>query len=109
MDTTILVALVGWGLTVIAIFGAAVARDRALQSQISNGDEAAKKAAQDEAKILHERINKTRDEFVRRDDLDTHMKRLEDLHRMVYDEQKRTNERLDGFMAAVAKNVHAPK
>lgn len=108
MDGHIFELLVGWGLTVVIIVGAAIARDRALQKQITDGDAAIRDTALKEDAVLHERINRTRDEFVRRDDLDQHMKRIEGNLEKMYTEQRETNQRIDGFMAAMVGSNERP-
>lgn len=88
---------IGWGLTTLVIVGGIIARDRYVLNLISTGD----KAVEGKVDIVHERINKTRDDFVRRDDLDSHMKRIEGNLEKMYTEQRETNQRIDGFMAAM--------
>lgn len=87
--------VIGWGLSVVGIVGGIIARDRALMRQINDGDAA-----------LHERVNRTRDEFVRRDDLDKHLARIDANIAGMYAEQKETNKRIDAFMAAVSRTGH---
>lgn len=103
--------LIGWGLTTLMIVGGVIARDRALQNQITAGDKSALDESKREIATLHERINKTRDDFVRRDDLDQHMKRIEGNLEKMYTEQRETNQRIDGFMTAMVKdhNDRRPK
>lgn len=110
IDSTAVVLLLG----VVGCVGGIVARDRYISNTIVSGD----KAVRDEfdrklevmqvevdkdAAILHERINKTRDEFVRRDDLDGHLSRIEKNIGAMHDEQKGMNKRLDDFMVAMVK------
>jgi uncharacterized membrane protein YhiD involved in acid resistance len=83
-------ALIGWGLTVLAIVGGIILRDRQVMSTIQDGDDK-----------LHHRINDTRDQYVRRDDLAQHIQRIEktvDEMRIEMREQRRTNERLDSTL-----------
>lgn len=79
--------LIGWGLTVLAIVGGIILRDRQVMATIQDGDDK-----------LHHRVNETRDQYVRRDDLAVHLQRIEktvDEMRIEMREQRRTNERLD--------------
>jgi uncharacterized protein YPO0396 len=66
---------------------------------------------------LHHRINQTRDEYVKRVDLDAHISRVEsrirDLReewradiRDIKEEQKGTNARLDAVLAKLAERHH---
>ena len=96
--------LVGWGLTVIVIVGGIIARDRYLLLTISTGDASLQKELDRRTDVLHERVNKTRDEFVRREDLDGHLQRIEGAMRGMHEEQKGTNKRIDEFMNAMVKN-----
>lgn len=104
METTLIIAMIGTALTFITCVGGLIVRDRAVLAIIAAGDKAVRDEISTELKTLHERINKTRDEFVRRDDLDTHLKSIEQSISRMYDEQRQTNHRLDGFMTAMAKN-----
>lgn len=58
--------LVGVGSLLTPIVLAAFARDRALMGMINS-----------QTSQIHERINRTRDDFVRRDDLAEHLSRLD--------------------------------
>lgn len=111
IDTSLIVAVVA----VLGCVGGVIARDRYIAGTITNGDKAvrdefdrkiaAMKADCDkDANVLHERINKTRDEFVRRDDLDGHLARIEKSISGMHEEQKGTNKRIDEFMTAMASN-----
>lgn len=64
MDT--LQVLLGVAAVGVPAVLAAIARDRTLLAMIDSG-----------ANQLHDRINRIRDEFVRRDDLAEHLKRME--------------------------------
>ena len=99
MDPWLQVLLgVGAVLTPFAI--AAMARDRALMSTIARGKEDAATMIQTQAGQLHERINRVRDEYVRRDDLEGHMTRTDkqrddmrgELRRMAENTEKRLEE-----------------
>ena len=96
--------LVGWGLTVLVIIGGIIARDRFILTMINNGDKSVADEADRKVAIVHERVNKTRDEFVRRDDLDGHLQRMEASMKGMHDEQRETNKRIDEFMTRMVKN-----
>lgn len=96
--------IIGWGLTIVALIGGIIARDRFILTAISNGDKACRDDAERRYDVLHERVNKTRDDFVRRDDLDNHMTRIEKTIASMHDEQKETNKRIDNFMATLVNN-----
>lgn len=114
MDMTV-VGLIGLALTFVTCVGGLIVRDRALLALITNGDKTTHDSLEkkiefvlqsDDAKIaaLHERVNKIRDEFVRRDDLDQHLGRIEKNLNQMYIEQRETNQRIDGFMSAMVGN-----
>jgi len=88
--------IVGTGLSIIAIIGGIIARDRQLTRMISEGDDK-----------VHERVNRVRDEYVRRSDLDGHIQRLDaniqTLAKDVREQSQETTRRLDALIAAMAK------
>lgn len=90
-----------------AIVGGLIARDRYVLRLITQGDDK-----------LHERINRTRDEYVRRDDLDHHVLRLDasvqslskdfkEVTKALTDDiktiQKEQNSRFDALLIALQK------
>ena len=89
------------------IIGGVIARDRYVMKQISSGDEAVRDAAQKASDMLHERVNRTRDEYVRRVDLDSHLTRLDtsmqDLAKEMRDSARNTSQRLDAVLAHLMK------
>ncbi len=62
---------------VVTLIGGIVGRDRWMLKQIRDGDEAVKQSVKEGDAELHSRINRTRDDYVRRDDLMTHIERIE--------------------------------
>ncbi len=98
MQTT-LVEIIGVGGIIVAMVGGFIVRDRMVARVISEGDGK-----------LHARIDRVKDEYVRRDDLSDHIVRIEksvdamkEEQRRTNDEQRRTNERIDKILAAVLK------
>lgn len=95
-DVDMLNWIIGTGLSVIAIIGGIIARDRQLTRLISEGDDK-----------LHDRINRVRDDYVRRVDLDGQIARLDknvdELRDEIRQSRNETNQRLDAIIAAVAK------
>ena len=84
---------------IFAMVGGFIVRDRMVARSISDGDSK-----------LHARIDKVKDEYVRRDDLSDHIIRIEksvdamkEEQRRANDEQRRTNDRIDKILAAVLK------
>jgi len=76
--------LVGWGLTVLAIVGGVILRDRQVMQSINEGDNK-----------IHDRLSKVKDEYVRRDDLHSQINRIEKSMDEMKDEmreQRRVNE-----------------
>lgn len=87
-------SIIGWGLTVVALVGGIVLRDRQVLTMIKDGDDK-----------LHERVGRVKDEYVRRDDLDQHIRRIEksvEEMRNEMREQRRTNERLDTTLTGLS-------
>lgn len=102
LDTDVAVLIFGF----VACIGGLIARDRYINAAITNGDKAVRDEMTKDIGVCHERINKTRDEFVRRDDLDGHLARIEKSIVGMHDEQKGTNKRIDEFMTAIASKNH---
>ncbi|MDM8343799.1 hypothetical protein P8H26_00115 [Pseudochrobactrum sp. sp1633] len=75
---------------------ALIASFRSLAASIKAGDDA-----------LHERINRTRDDYVRRVDLDGHVNQLregmKELKEETRDSARETNKRLDQVLAVLAQ------
>lgn len=95
---TALGPLIGWGLTVLAIVGGVILRDRQVMQTIKDGDDRLRDALGDGEEKLHDRVSKIKDEYVRRDDLASLVQRIEktvDEMRGEMREQRRVNERLD--------------
>jgi uncharacterized protein YlxW (UPF0749 family) len=82
--------LITWGLTLIGLVGAAILRDRQHAEAVRRGDD-----------VLHQRINKVRDEYVRRDDLNSHIERIERSIEGMHTTQQETNRRIDMVLVAV--------
>ncbi|MCY1370286.1 hypothetical protein D9M69_573730 [compost metagenome] len=76
---------------------ALIATFRSLSSSIRDGDNQ-----------LHERVNRVRDEYVRRVDMDDHVKQFRDGIKEMRDEtregMKETNKRLDQVLAVLAQD-----
>lgn len=94
MTASELLALLGAAATIITIVGAIVASHRWTTDKIQKGDDA-----------LHERVNRVRDEYVCRVDLDTHMARIETNVRELREESREgtreINRRLDTMLTAL--------
>lgn len=102
LDTDIVILTFGF----VACIGGLIARDRYISAAITSGDKAVRDEMSRDIGVCHERINKTRDEFVRRDDLDGHLARIEKNIVGMHNEQKETNKRIDEFMTAIASKHH---
>lgn len=80
----------------VFLVGTIIATFRHLAGRISNGDAE-----------LHARINKVREDYVRRADLDGHIQRLDrnvdDLREEIRQSRTETNQRLDTLIAAMTK------
>lgn len=90
--TWLIAAAVG----VIGVIGGIVARDRYIIRSMADGDEK-----------LHERINRVREDYVRRDDLDGHIARLEKEVSGLKDDQRASSAalmaRLDSLFELIVK------
>ncbi len=86
--------LIGLFVGLAGLVGSYIARDRWLVKQIRDGDEDVKKAVKAGDDDLHSRINRTRDEYVRRDDLMTHIERIESTMREMRMEMHNGNQEL---------------
>ena len=88
--------LIGAFFGLVALIGGIIARDRQLTTLIKTGDDQ-----------LHERINRTRDDYVRRDDLAQHNARMrEDMQQLreeMHKGREEQNRRLDSILAAINK------
>lgn len=90
--------LIGIAASMIVSFAVAlIGSFKSLAASIKAGDDA-----------LHERINRTRDDYVRRVDLDGHVNQLRDGMKELRDETREsareTNKRLDQVLAALAQD-----
>lgn len=101
VETSTILAIIA----AIGCVGGIIARDRYIASMMVNGDKAVRDAMDKRIDVVHERVNKTRDEFVRREDLDGHLVRIEKTITSMHEEQKETNRRIDNFLAAIAQNT----
>lgn len=85
--------LIGIAMTfVLAIGGIAITAFRAVTSRIDKAVDAMRDAVKDGDDQLHERLNRLRqdvsDNYVRRVDLDSHMKRVDETLKEMRDDQK---------------------
>ena len=89
--------LIGAFIGIVGLIGGIIARDRQLTTLIKTGDDQ-----------LHERINRTRDDYVRRDDLAQNNARISDDLRQLREElhksREEQNRRLDVILTAINKS-----
>jgi len=90
------------GVGLLGAIGGVILRDRQVMQSIKDGDEAIGQRLKESDDKLHSRVDRVKDEYVRRDDLHAHIARIEksvdevkDGMREQRSEQQRTNERLD--------------
>ncbi|QDP53525.1 MAG: hypothetical protein GOVbin4933_71 [Prokaryotic dsDNA virus sp.] len=90
----------------MALIGGIVARDRYILNLISKNHEGSINAIQEATSEIHERINRVKDEYVRRVDLDGHIVRLDRSVNALAAEMRSstvtTNQRLDAILAHFA-------
>ena len=83
---------------VIAVAGIAIGAFRAMSGRLESAMGRVEKAVKDGDDHLHERVNRLRqdvsDNYVRRVDLDGHLKRIDDTLKEVRDDQKKMIEQL---------------
>ncbi|MCZ8545087.1 hypothetical protein OOJ09_12910 [Mesorhizobium qingshengii] len=101
MDGGLILALLGAAGTIVAIVSAIVASHRTTSDKIQKGDDA-----------LHDRINRVRDEYVRRIDLDSHMSRIETNVKELREEgregNREINRRLDQVLTTLQPQIVPP-
>lgn len=91
---TSIVEVISMAGVIAAMIGGFIARDRYITRTIS-----------EKVEKLHTRIDKVRDEHVRRDDLAGHIERFEKSVDEMKEEQRRTNERIDKILAKVSRGA----
>lgn len=98
--------LIGVSVTVLlAIATMLIAAFRALSGKIEKGNSELAKGIKDGDDHLHERVNRVRDEYVKRVDLDGHMTRMETNVKELRDENREgtreINRRLDTVLSTL--------
>lgn len=115
MDASQILLIAGALISLVGVVGGIVVRDRYIQRLITDGDAATRRDASaetekvhGETKQLHERVNRVRDEYVKRVDLDSHIERLDSNIVKLGDDMRtsseRTNQRLDAVLAHLMGN-----
>lgn len=102
-----LVVLLAVGGLLTPIILASMARDRTLVSMIAAGRDASEKAIQMASDLIHDRINRIRDDYVRRDDLQGHLvridKQFDDMRAHIQRGQETTEKKLDAIQSMLRK------
>jgi CHASE3 domain sensor protein len=87
---------------------ALIATFRSLSASMQNGEDRLAASLKEGDDQLHERVNRVKDEYVRRVDLDDHVRQLRDGMKEMRDETreglKETNKRLDQVLAVLAQD-----
>ena len=86
---------IGVGISLAALIGGIMVRDRQVMKTIEQGDQ-----------VLHGRINDVKEDYVRRDDLVSHVKPMETMVALLRDEQRATNRRIDKLLAILAHGAN---
>lgn len=81
----------------VALIGGIIGRDRQVWRAISEGDNGVKEAMSESQDRLHARIDKVREEYVRRDDLEKHQESIEHKLDKIHDDMREINRRFDAF------------
>ena len=101
--------IVSTGFGLVTLIGGVVARDRYILNLISKNHEGSIKAVQEATSEIYERINRVKDEYVRRVDLDGHIVRLDHSVNILAEEMRSsttaTNQRLDAILAHFASQA----
>jgi len=91
MSIELLFTIIGAGLVIIGLIGGIIVRDRQVHKTIAEGDN-----------ILHARITKVQEEYVRRDDLYNHIRSIENIVNQMREEQRATNARIDAVLSSLS-------
>jgi len=105
--------MIGFGTLLVTIVGGVIARDRAITNMIHTNHDENTKAIKDGDDVLHERINRTRDDlsnhYVKRTDLDGLIQRIEksvtEMRQEMREERRDTNQRLDAVLSAISNGT----
>ena len=104
--------IVGVAFTLITVIGGIIARDRYILRLISKSHEDTVREAQRAADKLDDRLNRVKDDYVRRVDLDAHIGRLDNSVQSLTSEMRsssaQTNQRLDAILAHFSKSIPTP-
>lgn len=99
--------LLSVGALLTPIVLAARSRDTALMTMISSAKEDASRQMKAATDPLHERVNRVRDEYVRRDDLDGHLlrvdKRFDEIHHHMQRNADLVDKRFTELIASMRK------
>lgn len=102
-----LVVLLAVGGFLTPVILASMARDRTLVSMIATGREVSEKAIQMASDHIHDRINRIRDDYVRRDDLQGHLvridKQFDEMRAQIQRGQETTEKKLDAIQSMLRK------
>lgn len=100
--------LISVGALFTPIVLAARSRDTSLMTMIAGAKEDMGRQIKDAADPLHERVNRIRDEYVRRDDLDAHLarveKRFDEIHHQIQRHSDMTEKRLTEIVTTLRAN-----
>jgi uncharacterized protein YlxW (UPF0749 family) len=109
MEVAELAALAGGVIGLLTVVGGVIARDRSLIGTFTAMVNQARDEADKEAKALHERINRVRDEYSKRTDLDAHVQQmnvaLQGLAAEVRTHTQQSNTRLDNLVAVLVERA----
>jgi len=102
-----LVVLLAVGGFLTPVILASMARDRTLVNMIATEREVSEKAIQMASDLIHDRINRIRDDYVRRDDLQGHLvridKQFDDMRAQIQRGQETTEKKLDAIQSMLRK------
>lgn len=84
--------IIGVVVAVVVAIGGIIVRDRQMIKLIHDGDA-----------VLHARVTRVQEEYVRRDDLYNHVRSIETLINQMREEQRATNARIDAVLTSISK------
>ena len=89
---------------IFGIVGGFISRDRYTHKRISDTKDDLIRRADESGQALSERVTKVQQEYVRRSDLNGHIKGIEDNIKQMHSEQRETNTRIDELLIHMAKS-----
>jgi len=94
MNNNDVLYIAGFAVSLISFIGGIVVRDRQVMRSINSGDSK-----------LHERVDKVRDEYVRKDDLNAHIAAWTASMDRMHETQNETNKRIENGQNEINRRI----